>query len=118
MSYTMYAGRIFDADVVAGGGGTLTSPAVRMDNASTMSIHVQTATTAGAINVTFTYQLSSSNDANAVWTTPSAPVTIGTATALDVLDFATEASKYVRFIATNNDAAAVTLTAVFSMQEA
>jgi CTP:molybdopterin cytidylyltransferase MocA len=111
----MYAGRIFDAEVLAGAGGSATSAAIRMDNAETMSIHTQVATTGGSVNVAYTYELSSSNDANAVWTTGDVP--IATATALDVADFAPEASKFIRIIATNGDAAPVTLTAVLNMQE-
>ena len=117
MQNKMYAGRIFDAEVIAGGGGSATSAAIRMDQAITMSMHTQVATTAGAINVAYTYELASNNDANAVWTTPVGAVTIDTATALDVADFAPEASKFIRFTATNGDAAPVTLTTVFNMQE-
>lgn len=114
---TMYSGRIFDAEVITGTGGTATSPAIRMENAVVMSIHTQIAATAGGINVAYTYELASSNDANAVWTTPSSPVTIGTHTALDISDFAPEAARYIRITATNGDAADVTLTAVLNMQE-
>ena len=117
MSYTMNAAKIFDAVLVANTGGTATSAAIRMDEAMTMSLHTQIATTGGTINVTYTYELSTSNDATAVWITPSAPVTIGTAAALDVLDFAPEAAKFIRITATNNDGSDVTLTTVLCVQE-
>jgi hypothetical protein len=114
----MYAGRIFDALVVANG-SPATSAAVRMDNAVTMAIQQLSATTAGSVNVAYTYQVSSSNDANATWITPSAPVTIGTAAvSADVFDFSPEAAKFIRIIATNGDAADVTITTNLLMQEA
>lgn len=113
MSVTMYAGRIFDAEVVTGGGGTATSDAIRMDAASAMSVQTQVATTAGSINVTYTYQVSSNSDGPWV----DGNVSITGHTALDVSDFAPEAAKWIRIVVTNNDAADVTLTAVLNMQE-
>lgn len=118
MPYTMYSGRIFD-DVVVANGTPEVSAAVRMDPALTFSIHQQVATTAGSVNVAYTYELSTSNAADAVWITPSSPVTIGTATvAQEVLDFSPEAAKFIRITATNGDGSDVTLRAVLNMQEA
>jgi hypothetical protein len=111
----MYAGRVFDAEVIAGGGaGTATSPAIRMDEAEAMSIHTQVATTAGTINVTYTYQVSSNSDGP--WVDGNISIAAHTP-ALDITGFSPEASKWIRIIATNNDASAVTLTSVLNMQE-
>jgi hypothetical protein len=114
MSITMYAGRIYDAVVIAGGGlATAVATPIRMDGAVSMSIHTQVATTTGGIDVTYTYDLSSNIDGP--WAAGS--VTIADHTALVVVDFVPEASKYIRMTVTNNDAAAVTLTTVLNMQE-
>lgn len=115
MSNTMYTGRIFDALVIANG-TPATSAAVRMDNAITMSIATQVATTAGSVNVAYSYELSSNKDSG--FTAPTSPSSIATATALDIADFSPEASKWIRIIATNGDAADVTLTSVLNIQEA
>ena len=112
MSRTMYAGRMFDALVVENG-TPQTSLAIRMDSAEAMSIQTQVATTAGSINIVYTYEVSSSQDG------PFIPgnTTIPTQTALDIIGFSPEASKWIRLIATNGDAADVTLTAVLNIQE-
>ena len=91
-----------------------------MDEAVTMAIHQLANVTAGVADITYTYELAISNDANAVWITPTSPVTIGTVTpaTVDVLDFSPEAAKFIRITATNNDAAACTLTAALVIQEA
>lgn len=114
MATTMYAGRIFDAEVIVGGGaGTAVAPAIRMDNVSSMSIQTQVADTAGGIDITYTYELSSNIDGP--WSVGT--VTIADHTALSITDFVPEAAKYIRVTVTNNDAAAVTLTSVLNMQE-
>ena len=117
MPNTMYAGRVFDAialDATGGGNDSATSAAVRMDSAIAMSIHSQVVTTAGSINVTYTYEVSSNIDGPFV----AGNTSIAAHTALDVIGFSPEASKYIRMIVTNNDATAITvLTAVLNMQE-
>ncbi len=80
---------------------------------------METKAFSGTLNVDYTYELSSDGDVSgAVWTAPSAGAAIGTHTVLDFTDFAPEAAKYIRIIATNNDVGAVTLTSVLHMQEA
>ncbi len=113
MGRTMYTGRMFDAVLIANTGGTATSDAVRMDEAEAMSIHTQVATTAGSINITYTYEVSSSKDGPFV----AGNTTIAAQTALDIIGFSPEAAKWIRLIATNNDGSDVTLTAVLTIQE-
>ena len=112
MARTMYTGRMFDAVAIANAASS-TSAAVRMDSAEALSIHTQVATTAGSINVTYTYEVSSNEDGPFV----AGNTSIAAHTALDITGFSPEASKYIRMIATNGDASTVTLTSVWNIQE-
>ena len=103
MTNTMYAGRVFDAVAIANA-ASATSAAVRMDETIAMSIHTQVAATAGGINVTYTYELSSNS--GGPWIAGS--TSIAAHTTLDITGFSPEASKWIRMIATNGDAATVT----------
>jgi len=114
MGTTMYAGRIFDAEAIVGGGAaTAVATPIRMDKASSMSIQTQVATTSGNIDLTYTYDLSSNIDGP--WAAGS--VSISDHTTLALTDFVPEAAKYIRMTVLNNDAAAVTLTSVLTIQE-
>ena len=113
MGRTMYVGRVFDAVLISNTGGTATSAAVRMDSAEALSIHTQVATTGGAIDVTYTYQVSSNVDGPFV----DGNTSIASHTALDITGFSPEASKWIRMIATNNNGSDVTLTSVLKIQE-
>jgi hypothetical protein len=111
----MGAHKLFD-NVTIAASGTDTSASVYMGQATAMALHLQSI--AGtAPDVTFTYQVSTNKDTDFV--TPSSPVTIGNnLAAADVLDFAPEAAKFIRLIATNNNGAnPVTLTGVLAIQE-
>ena len=111
----MGAHKLFD-NVTIGAGGSATSAAVYMGQAQTMALHLQSITGTGP-DVSFTYQVSTNKDSDFI--TPSSPVTIGVnQAAANVLDFAPEAAKFIKIIATNNNGAqTVTLTAVLAMQE-
>jgi len=110
----MKAVLIFDAVELAASGASTSEP-VEISKANALSIHHNE--TAGTGTVTYTYSLSSSRDG--VYITPGSPVTIGTdITADDVLDFAPEAAKFIKIIATESGGAqGVTFTATLMVQE-
>jgi len=110
----MYAGKIFDAITLGATPATAVAPPLRMDNAIAMSIHTQVSDPVLSTDLTYTYELSSNSDGP--WVAGS--VTIADHTSLDITDFSPEASKWIRFTVTNNDAVARTnLTTVLNMQE-
>ena len=111
----MGAHKLFD-NVTILASGTSTSASIYMGQATTMALHLQSI--AGtAPDVGFTYELSTNKDTNFI--APSAPVTITASVgAVDIIDFAPEAAKFIRLICTNNNGAnPVTLTAVLAVQE-
>ena len=115
MARTMYTGRMFDAIALGATPATATSAAVRMDASEAMSIQSQVVTTAGTINVTYTYQVSSNSDGP--WVDGNTSIAAHTP-ALDITGFSPEAAKWIRMIVTNNDATAITeLTSVLTIQE-
>ena len=89
---------------------------VEMGTATALALHV-TAVAGTLPDVTFTYSLSNTKDGTYV--VPNSPVTIGANLANDdVLDFAPELARYIKIIATNNNATQpVTLTASLAIQE-
>ena len=111
----MLVSQIWDAETIAAG-GTATSAAVDIAKASALALHL-TAITGTGPDVTFTYSLSNSRDGT--YTTPSSPVTIGANLgAVDVLDFAPEAGRFIKITATNNNGAqTVTITCQLAVQE-
>ncbi len=114
MATTIGVWKIFDAEAI-GAGATATSAAIEMGTASALALHLN-AIAGTTEDVTFTYSLGNTRDDTFI--TPSAPVTIGAnLAAADVLDFAPELAKYIKITATNNDVAAVTITATLTVQE-
>lgn len=106
---------IFDNVTIAASGAS-TSATVDIQASNAMALHIN-AMSGTSPDVTFTYALSTNETAN--FTTPASPVTIGASiAAVDVLDFAPEAAKYIRITATNNNGVnAVTFTGVLAVQE-
>lgn len=96
-------------------GATSVATAIDISNASALAVHL-TAIAGTALDVTFTYSLS--NSFAGTYTTPSSPATIGANLgAVDVLDFAPEAARYIKITITNNSANSVVLAASLAVQE-
>ena len=115
MALLMGTHQLWDAQVVTTGAAS-TSAAIGIGQANALALHL-TAIAGTALDVTFTYSLSTSRTGTFV--TPVSPVTIkANAAAVDVLDFSPEAAGWIKIIATNNSANSVTFSAVLAVQEA
>ena len=106
--------KIFDSQEIAAG-GAYTTPALDIASANALALHLQSITGTSP-DVTFTYSLGT--DKSGTFVTPASPATIGANIgAVDVLDFAPEACRYLKITATNNNGSnAVSLTGVLAVQ--
>jgi len=95
--------------------GVVTSEPIDISKANALAIHHNE--TAGTGTITYTYSLSPSRAGTYI--IPTSPVTIGAdVTADDILDFAPEAAKFIKIIATESGgSAAVTVTSTLVIQE-
>lgn len=101
------------------GSSAITATAVDISSSDALALYL-TSITGTTPSVTFTYSLCAGNDiTNSTYVTPQSPVTIGAAkSAVDVMDFAPEASAGIKIIATNNGTGTVVLTSYLVAQEA
>lgn len=113
MATVMRSTKFLDAVTLSAGASNTSNP-IPLDNANGFAVHL-TSVAGTAPNVSFTYSVSADGT---TYVTPSVPVTIGTGlSAADVLDFAPEASKWMKIITTNNSGNSVTLSAFLCVQE-
>ena len=95
-------------------GSAATSSPVDISKTEALALHV-TSLTGGTPDVTFTYTLS--NSLNGTYVAGEATVGANVAAA-KVMDFAPEAARYMKVIATNNNgAAAAVISAELAVQE-
>lgn len=100
------------------GSSALTATAIDISSSDALALYL-TSITGTTPSVTFTYSLCPTDDLTTAFITPQAPVTIGAnKAAVDVMDFAPEASAGIKIIATNNGTGAVILSAYLVSQEA
>lgn len=100
------------------GSSALTATAADISSSDALAVYL-TAISGTTPSVTFTYSLCPGTDPTVGFITPQAPVVIGaTKAAVDVMDFAPEASGYIKIIATNNGTGAVVMSAYLVSQEA
>ena len=106
---------LWNAEAI-GTAATVVSEPINIEKANAMALHV-TAITGTAPDVTFTY--SSSNSYDGTYTVPTSPAAIGANIgAVDVLDFAPEAARFIKISAENNSGANIaTVTAQLAIQE-
>lgn len=100
------------------GSSAATATAIDISSSDALAVYL-TSITGTTPSVTFTYSLCPGTDPTSTFITPQSPVTIGAAkAAVDVMDFAPEASGYIKIIATNNGTGAVIMSAYLVSQEA
>lgn len=106
--------KLWETEAV-GSSAVSTSNAVSLDAANALALHL-TSITGDTPSVTFTYMLSADG---VTYVTPQSPATIGaTKAAVDVMDFAPECARFIKIVATNNNASNdVTFSAFLAIQE-
>jgi hypothetical protein len=108
---------VFVAQSLAAG-SAVTATACDISASDALALYL-TSITGTTPSVTFTYSLCPTTDPTSTFIVPQSPVTIGaTKSAVDVMDFAPEASNYIKIIATNAGTGTIVFTSYLVAQEA
>ncbi len=116
MARRICSNALWSAQSIAGS-SALTATATPIFSTDALALYL-TAISGTSPDVTFTYSLCPGMDPSVTFVTPQSPVTIGAnKAAVDVMDFAPEASGFIKIIATNNGTGTVIFSAYLVSQE-